>query len=260
MHMLHLFLYFAIIKSMSTEKAIKWGTYFLLGWIVVVNGVAWIISFEIDPFGFSSGKFLYGGLVALTIIAIIFWYITTRIIGEIFDIKYYKLFGNPFSSNGYWMDIWKNSSPRGKFIQILFIPEILFIAYLVFTNDELLSRIWIILLIHFSLFYKVCGKQIRESYIKHYGKEMGGVMYKATYSSIQRAPSSLGARLFNLKFILFILIINPLELMITIWLLNIFLQNGQTSLWMITFWGVILLVAIQDLIIFDKITRKTNST
>ena len=72
---------------MSTEKAIKWGIYYLLGWIVVVIGIAWVISFEFDPFGFNSGKFPYGGIAILTIFSIIFWYITTRIIGEIFLYK-----------------------------------------------------------------------------------------------------------------------------------------------------------------------------
>ena len=245
---------------MSTEKAIKRGTYFLLGWILVVTGVAWIVSFEFDPFGFNSSKFPYGGIAILTFIAIVFWYITTRIIGEIFDIKYYKLFKlNPFSSNGYWMEIWKNSPPSGKFLLFLIIPEIFFLIYLAFTNNVLLSGLWLPLFAHAWLLYKVCGKQIRASYRKHYGKEMGDAMYKATSTAIKQTPYSLGARLINLKFILFVLVVNPIEVIIAIYLLNGFIRPETANVFTIILFTILSAIAIQDLLVLDRISRNSNN-
>lgn len=244
---------------MSTEKAIKWGTYYLLGWVVVVIGIAWVISFEFDPFGFNSGKFPYGGIAVLTFIAIIFWYITTRIIGEIFDIKYYKLFKlNPFSSGGYWMEIWESSSALGRFLLFLIIPEILFLTYLAITNNELLSGLWLPLFAHAWFLFKVCGKQIRASYRKHYGKEIGDAIYKSTYTTIKQTPYSLGARLINFKFILFVLVVNLIEFIIAIYFLNGFIRPETADFFTIILFTILAAVAIQDLLVLDRITRNPN--
>lgn len=246
---------------MSTEKAIKLGTYFLLGWMVIVIGVAWIVSFDVDPFGFNSGKFPYGGIAILTFIAIVFWYITTRIIGEIFDIKYYKLFKlNPFSFSGSWIEIWTNSSSLGKLLLFLIIPEILFLIYLAITNNELLSGLWLPLFIHAWFLYKVCGKQIRVSYRKHYGKEMGDAIYKSAYIAIKQTPYSLGARLINLKFILFVLVVNPLEVIVIIYLLNGFIRPEMADVFTIILFTVLTIIAIQDLLVLDRITKRTHGT
>lgn len=244
---------------MSTEKAIKWGTYFLLGWITVIIGSAWIIavSFNIDPFGFNSGNFQYGSIAILTFIAIVFWYITTRIIGEIFNIKYYKLFRlNPLASSGSWLEIWTKCSPLGKLLLFLIIPEILFLIYLAVTNNELLSRLWLPLFAHAWLLYRVCGKEIRASYQKHYGKEMGDAIYNTTYTTIKQTSYSLGARLINLKFILFVLVVNPLEVIITIYLLNGLIQPESANTFVIILFVILTFIAIQDLIILDRLTRK----
>ncbi len=248
-------------ESINIEKSIKWGSYFLIGWIVFILGVAWVvaISFNIDPFGFNSDQFQYRAIAILTVIAVAFWYVTTRIIGEIFDIKYYKLFKlNPFPSGEYWMEIWKNSSPLGKFLQFLIIPEILFLIYLAITNNELLSGLWLPLFVHIWLLYKVCGTQIGASYRKRYGKEMGDAMYKATYTTIKQTPNRLGARLLNFKFILFILIVNPLEVLIIIYLLNGLFQRESANTYVIVLFSVITIIAIQDLIVLDKLNKKSK--
>ena len=176
-----------------------------------------------------------------------------------FYIKYYKLFKlNPFSSGGYWLEIWKTSPPLGKFLQFLIIPEILFLVYLAITNNELLSSLWLPLFVHAWLLYKVCGKQIRASYRKHYGKAMGDAMYKATYTTIKRTPYSLGARLINLKFILFVLVVNPIEVIIAIYFLNGFIRPEAADVFTIILFTILAAVAIQDLLVLDRITRNPN--
>lgn len=221
-------------RSLTPEQQVRLSARVMLIWTFFSAVVIFLLASEKFSQVFSLWFFF----------SIVLFSVISHIIGKKLNLPYFQIIWDP----QYTFDVWKQRSFGQKMVLLIFLGFTLWLLYTTIFLNYVPSILVPILLLLIT--YRLVGRQMRGRYRRLYGKDVGDRLF-----TVMLEPLHALDRFHNWRFLFFLFVINPIEIILVVKLLfSIFANTDET--WIYWFVVFIIAIIIQDGIVLHLLSKQ----